>query len=150
MANIVANVARMFESVEPWDCSNNAMNLGENVGQITWHNALSVAEAHARWLETPIADACEGMREWAGDTGAWDADEIAGWSAVECLALFVQNVASDLRDHLDADNQDFEACVETYDSTDWGTQSSYPTGSYYFDADSDGVRTVKVEYYTGC
>lgn len=149
MTTIRANVSAMFSEIDPYDVSNSIANLGESAGQITWRNALKIAENHEKWLESPLPDACDGMQEWAGSCGAWEAEEIAGWSDEECLAMFVQNIASELRDNLDSDAQDLDACVATYDTTDWDKESCYPTGSYYFDADSEGRRAVKVEFYTG-
>ena len=145
MTTITADLGLMFETIEPFYCSNNAATLGESCGRLTWENALRIAEKGNAWCLTPVPDACEGMQEWARETGAWDAEEIAKWSDAECLALFVQNVASELRDHLDVDNSDLEECVAKYAATDWDKESFYPTGYYYVKDER-----VCVDYYTGC
>ena len=145
MTMIIANVSKMFETLTPWDCSNNAMTMGQNVGKITWQNAMTVAESAADWLVSDRAEALAGIVEWAHDTGAWEEEETSKWSDLECLALFVQNVASDLRDHLDSDNLTYEECAAKYESTDWEKESCYPTGMYH-----DSENGVMVDYYTGC
>jgi hypothetical protein len=88
----------MFAYTEPWDCSNSVANMGDQAGRVTWANALKVAEDHESWLLTPLAPACEAVRCWAEDTGAWYAAEREAWTEVECLALLVQSVAGDLRE----------------------------------------------------
>lgn len=145
MTTIKANVSKMFSHRDPWDCSNSAANLGPNAGQLTWDCALEVAENASEWLLSPVSDACEGIQEWARDTGAWDADEIAAWPDTHCLALFVQNVASELRDHLDSDNQGLTECATKYAETDWEQESCSPIGYYVQDENE-----VTVDYYTGC
>lgn len=145
MTTITANVSKMFDEIEPWLVSNSIANLGENAGKLTWENALKIAQDAEQWLMSDAAEAVEGMREWAGETGAWDREEIAAWPDVDCLALFVQNVASDLRDHLDSDNRELAACARLCQRTDWDKQSCSPTGYYYV-----RKREVRVDYYTGC
>ena len=142
--NILANVSNMFSGIEPCYVSGSQAELGDVAGQLTWRNALAIAANHASWLESDEAEACEGMRDWARATGAWDAEESEGWSVEECLALFVQNVASELR-MLGSDNDELEACAARYSETDWEKECEYPTGSYFKKGDS-----VHVEYYTGC
>lgn len=140
---ITANLTAMFRTADPYDCSNNQATLGDQCARLTWQCALSVAESSPSWLVTPAADACEGMRRWARETGAWDRDEIAAWTPTECLALFVQNVASELR-MLGSDDRDLDECVTTYETTDWDSEPEYPTGCYYR---RNGE--LRVEYYTG-
>lgn len=145
MANIIANLDQMFSAIEPWDVSNSVANLGPQAARLTWSNALKIAERHTDWLESSLTEAVEGMQEWASEAGAWDKDEIEHWSTVECLALFVQNVASELRNYLNADDGlDMSGCVQTYKFTNWDEQSGSPAGHYFR---TDGVN--KVEYYTG-
>ncbi len=144
MSNIIkADVSEMFASVEPCYVSGSQAELGQGAGQLTWRNALTIAGKHSEWLKSDETEACEGMRDWARECGAWDLEEIAAWSVDECLALFVQNVASEIR-MLGSDDDDFEVCAETYVTTDWDKECEYPTGYYFKD-----VETVLVEYYTG-
>jgi hypothetical protein len=144
MTTIKADVSVMFAAREPWDCSNSIANLGDQAGRLTWECALEVAADAGKWLLSDRADALAGIVEWAHDTGAWDEEETAKWSDEDCLALFVQNVASDLREWLDSDNQELESSVHTYETTDWDKESGSPTGHYYIEA-----AHVTVDYYTG-
>lgn len=147
MTAIEANVSKMFADIEPWDVSNSVANLGPCAARLTWDNALLIARDVTEWLaDTDIEPAAEAMRDWARSVGAWDHDEIAGWTETEALALFVQNIASELR-MLGSDNIGLDECVAVYNSTDWDAASEYPTGSYSI---SDAAkREVHVSYYTG-
>jgi len=141
---IKANVTEMFGAVEPCYVSGSIAELGESAGRLTWANALIIAGQRSDWLKSDETEACEAMREWAHDTGAWEKEEIAAWSVDECLALFVQNVASEMR-MLGSDDNDFETCAAKYAATDWDNASEYPTGSYFA---QDGA--VWVDFYAGC
>jgi len=134
MTTIKADVSVMFSAREPWDCSNSQANLGDQAGRLTWECALEVAESADKWLLSDRAEALAAMVEWAHETGAWDEEETSKWSDEDCLALFVQNVASELRDHLGADDNELETCVHTYETTDWDKESCYPVGHYYIEA----------------
>lgn len=143
MTTIKADVSVMFAAREPWDCSNSIANLGDQAGRLTWECALEVAADADKWLLSNRADALAGIVEWAHDTGAWDEAETATWSEEECLALFVQNVASDLREHLDVDDNELETCVHTYETLDHDNNNN-TRGHYYIEA-----AHVTVDYYTG-
>lgn len=120
------NVTIMFNHREPYDCSNNRATLGDQCARLTWTCALEVASAHESWLLSPLEDAVDYILAWAKETGAWDRDEIAGWTDEECLALLVQNVASDMR-MLGSDDMSFLECLDVYESTDWNAECEYPT-----------------------
>ncbi len=141
MTTITANLDRMFLGNEPWDCSNSAANLGDQAGRLTWMCAMSVAAAHESWLVSPLADAVDGMKEWAGEAGAWDRDEIEEWSNVEALAIFVQNVAGELR-LLGADDLEIAECVLEYREQKGPEEI---LGHYYTTDDNQN----RVDYYTG-
>lgn len=141
---IVANVARMFAETEACYVSGSRSELGDAAARITWTNAIQVGSRASSWLESDKAEAVEGMRSWARSTGAWEEEEISAWSDEEALALFAQNVASEIRTHLDADN-DIEEGFKAYEKTDWDSAPEYPTGHYYMSE----VLDVHVSYYTG-
>lgn len=144
-ANIVANVTRMFASIEPCYVSASRAELGDSAGSITWRNALEIARNRGEWLKSGESEACEGMRGWARETGAWDRDEIASWSDDECIAIFVQNLAGELRMmRADDSDRDMSDCVRTYSETEWDREPGYPVGHYWI-----GNNSVMVEYYTG-
>lgn len=143
MSHIEANVTVMFATIDPCYVSGSQFELGEAAASITWRNALAIAETADRWLRSDRTDAIEGMREWARETGAWDRAEIEAWPDNECLGIFAQNIASELREHLDSDN-DLDAGFLTYEATNWDNQSTYPIGSYYMIG-----AALHVQYYTG-
>ena len=143
-SNIKANVSVMFETIEPWDVSGSVAELGRDAAQITWGNAMRIAFRHEEWLLTPIEDACEAMRGWAKETGGWDGEERDAWTIPECLALFVQNIASEVR-MLGSDDNDLLECVTTYQETDWDAAPEYPVGFYSADCND----AVHVDYYAG-
>lgn len=143
MTTIVANVTKMFALVAPEYVSGSQAELGDQAGRMTWLNARTIAERHTTWLSTPIADAAEYMRDWARSTGAWEDAEIVAWDDYECLALFAQNVASEIRTCLNAD-EDFDGIEAVANGTDWEQEGEYPVGSYSRDAGGDTI----VDYYT--
>ena len=74
--------------------SHSAYEGGENAGRNTWQASLSQAE------ETPLLDTPEklqAMRDFARESGGWDAKERAAWSPQEINALFLQWIAGDVR-----------------------------------------------------
>ena len=143
-SNIKANVSVMFETIEPWDVSNSVANLGPRCAALTWSNAMQIAFRHEEWLTSDVDSAACAMCDWAVSTGAWEREETDDWNTYQCLALFVQNIASELR-MLGSDNNDLFECVALYQETDWDNASEYPVG-YYSAGDYDDVH---VDYYAG-
>lgn len=130
---IKANVSKMFADIEPWVVSNSVANLGPDAGRITWENAQTVAGSWEEWLVSDLENAIDEVEAWALNTGGWSEEEIAAWTSEETLALFVQNVASELRNCLDVDNLTLEECVVKYEITDWEQECEYPVGCYYIE-----------------
>lgn len=144
-STIKANVTRMFSNIDPCNVSASKAELGPSAARLTWDNAMRIAGQAPSWLESPIEDACEAMRAWAKESGGWEPEEIAEWSEQECLALFVQNIAGELRTCLDVDNvESLLECAKVYNSTDWDKESEYPRGSYSVEDDA-----LVVDFYTG-
>jgi hypothetical protein len=135
----------MFESIEPGLVSGSRAELGPNAGRITWKNALRVAADWPRWLVSDLYAAIEASESWARESGGWTRDEIAEWTSEESLALFVQNIASELRNCLGVDDLTLEECVAKYAETDWDNESEYPTGHYYLEGDD-----VMVDWRGSC
>lgn len=131
---IKANVSRMFLHHEPWDVSNSVLNLGPDAGRLTWENAQEIAESWDSWLVSDLEDANDEIEGWARETGAWTEEELAKWPSEEVLALFVQNVASELR-LIGSDDLSLEECAQKYTDTNWDGESEYPTGIYSLEGD---------------
>jgi hypothetical protein len=143
---IVANVSKMFAETDPRQVSGSQAELGSLAGKIAWANAMEISEDQPpAWLVSDAPEALAGIREWAGEFGAWDDEEIAAWSAQECFALFAQQIAHEMRMLGSDDCEDIADLAEVYDSTDWDSESEYPTGSYYLE-NAD----LTVQFYTGC
>lgn len=78
---------------DPSDYSASIAETGyQDIGKRTWHAALGAETL----LTTPehIAD----WREYVKGFGAWEDEEIDGWSEQECNALFVQYISGDIRE----------------------------------------------------
>jgi hypothetical protein len=114
---ITINITKMFSHREPWDCSNSVVNLGPLAAELTWQCAMEVAaqalrDSEDNWRGFESVTTCvDGIKSWSKDAGAWDREEIEAWTDQECLALLVQNVASDLR-QLGSDDLDFAGVVD--------------------------------------
>ena len=143
--NIVANVSSMFSTVSPRHVSGSRAELGDSAVITTWRNAIDIAGRRSLWLNSGEAQACDGMREWARATGAWASEEVEAWSVDECIAMFVQNIAREIR-MLGSDDGlvDLDRCVECYAETEWDKMPEYPAGHY---SAQDGE--VYVDYYAG-
>ncbi len=88
------NITKYFEFAEHAYISGSAFELGENAAHITWNNAKqAVAEFNMLDTEEKLQD----MRDYARETGGWNAEEIAAWSDVELNALFNQLVSGEVR-----------------------------------------------------
>lgn len=80
--------------------SGSAMEHGQDVGRITWaHCAESVGpDADPDYTDMLPESEFDEYRDYIRDFGAWDDDEINGWSPVELRALIIQFIAGDLRE----------------------------------------------------
>lgn len=87
------NVSILINEVDPFDLSASRAERGTNAGPETWRNALDAANRNA--LDVPD-DA--GARQFFAGFGAWDDEEIAGWSKAELDALILQMASGDLRE----------------------------------------------------
>lgn len=144
---IKANITRMFETEDPFYCSNNQITLGEDAGRVTWENATKAARNFKEWLTTPVEDAAEAVKSWARDTGAWDDADIEKWSDVETFALFVQLIASELRElgSDDLDLSDADDCRRLAEASE-KAESSKSSHSGFFWYTPEGLMT---EWYAG-
>jgi hypothetical protein len=96
----------------PRDYSASCAELGENAGAVTWHHAC---EDSNEWNFLDTDDKREDFRAFVGESGGWNAEEIAAWSDVELNALCIQWIAADIRDCL-GDSQDWHRYGELLES----------------------------------
>lgn len=81
--------------VNAFDLSHSIAEGGENAGRNTWENSKAEAIRHPV-LDTP--DKLQAMRDYARSFGAWNDEEIDGWSDTELNALLLQMIAGDCRE----------------------------------------------------
>lgn len=75
---------------------------GPAVGAITWQNALDCCRRRSL---IPIP-ADKTARDYFRDFGAWEDDEISGWSFLELNALLLQMVAGSIREMAHYESRD--------------------------------------------
>lgn len=81
----------------PFDLSNNAATLGEDVSRLTWQASREAAQS----IKPPLLDTDEkreAFRDFVKSSGGWTREEIAGWSDEELNALCLQWIAGDIRE----------------------------------------------------
>jgi len=89
------NITRFFKEAEPFEFSASIAERGPNAGPETWANAVREG-ADAPLLRT--RKQIEAGRKFFAEFGAWDDKEVAGWSAAEINALFIQYISGDIRE----------------------------------------------------
>jgi hypothetical protein len=98
------DITTFFSEAEPWNFSASVAERGRNAGPETWNNAMEEG-AKSPLLTTP--EQIEALRDHVQGFGAWEREEIAAWTPVECNALFIQLVSGDMREgNLDNDPDD--------------------------------------------
>lgn len=133
------DITVFFADADPFDFSHSRAEGGADAGPETW--AAALAEAAER---PPLTTAGQlaALREHVRGFGAWEPDEIAAWSDVECNALFIQLVSGDMREGgLDQAGYDF-------DGPEWRTycynaEEGKIAGNIHVEGDD------KVFYYLG-
>src|SRR5580700_2584442 len=88
------DITNFIRNAETHNFSAICAELGNDVGKITWDNA--VREAASTQLIS--AEHRAAFESWAREFGAWDRDEIAAWSLDECNALLIQYISGDLNE----------------------------------------------------
>jgi hypothetical protein len=117
------NITRLV-NVDLMNYSASIAEIGDDAGKVTWNNAL---ESEIILVFTPeqIAEA----KDYFRDFGAWEDEEIDGWSAQETNALVLQFVAGDLREYLEAKaGDDFEQWNENHGGRIFETED----GQYWY------------------
>lgn len=96
-------INRLFKTIVPQRYSASQIELGKDVGRITWNNALDAAPN--------LLNSADKMREFKNyikGFGAWSESEIKAWTQKECNALLLQLIAGDIREAgLDTTNPDW-------------------------------------------
>lgn len=89
------DVTCLVNDADPAEISASIAERGQNAAKETWEFAKAYA-ATERLLTTTEQQGT--AREFFKGFGAWEDDEIAGWSDVELDALVLQFAAGDLRE----------------------------------------------------
>lgn len=100
------NITRFYAEACPMDYSASVAEIGENAGRYTWQAAKDDAQEY-NFLDTD--EKRQAFRDWIKPYGAWDDSEIAAWDDTELNALFIQWIASDIRECLERDVDDIWA-----------------------------------------
>lgn len=80
---------------EPFDFSASVAERGQTAGPDTWRNAMRAAKQDWTLADSEQID---DLKDWFGEFGAWDRDEIKDWDAEHCNALLIQFISGDLRE----------------------------------------------------
>jgi hypothetical protein len=128
------DITEFFESCNPADFSASAAELGKNAARITWQASLEEAE-NTHLLETPAQ--FDAFRDYMKGFGAWEDDEINGWTAEECNALLIQVISGDIR----------ESCLDT-SCPDWAEYEEGAEAGQYSGRICQGD-DGKIYYYIG-
>jgi len=80
----------------------------QNIGQITWANAMASMADESSWLTSDL----DALRAYFREYGAWTADELAAMSGQELNAMLVQFIAGEYQNYTDARGQGRKAFRE--------------------------------------
>ena len=126
------DITEFFNTATPSLYSANAMEMGDAVGQITWHNAwLSSMDYPMLRTDEQVEGFCRHVKSF----GAWSDEEIAAWSRQELNALLIQMISGDIR----------EAGLDTK-NPDWGSYEQGVQDGLYSGRLSHGHDTGEVFY----
>jgi hypothetical protein len=121
------NITKFFKSAHMPDYFASVAERGENAGPETWANANSATAYHM--LDTP--DKVAQMRRWARSSGGWNDKGAAALTDVEVNALFVQLVASDIRE------AGIDTAAPDWDQYDEDCDEGRGTGNLYLGDDGE-------------
>lgn len=103
--DVTAIVVGMADRLRFFSCSR--AEMGEDAGKLSWRWALDAARELAQAGKNLLNDTqLAAFRDYVADFGAWEREEINGWSHEECEALFIQMVAGDARARQSAEDDD--------------------------------------------
>lgn len=99
------DITDFFNNAEHSQISGSQAEHGQDAGAITWANAKAASDQYNH-LDTDEKRQC--YRDHVRDYGAWDDEEIASWPDQELNALFLQDVAANIRDVCDMTPNDWD------------------------------------------
>jgi hypothetical protein len=118
------NITSFFENADPFEFSASICERGKNAGPETWANAKEEG-ARSPLLTTP--EQIQALRDHIKGFGAWDEEEIAAWTDVECNALFIQLISGNMRESgLDVDPDEVD-----WDEYEKGANEGKYSGNIY-------------------
>lgn len=121
----------------PIDFSCSRYERGDYAGRGAWQAAVDEAPDYIELTDDEVS-AC---KEWLGDFGAWERDEIAAWSTDEVAALLLQFIAGNWRNVMERDDAPTNL-AEYQSATENDGGELYPTG--------DDFATCEWFFYAGC
>lgn len=86
-------ITDFFNKTNPFYYSASVAELGEDVGKITWENALDCGFSLINTEEEK-----EAARDHFRAYGAWAEEEIAAWTGAALNALVIQEISAEMRD----------------------------------------------------
>lgn len=90
------DVTPLFDDkLDAYMISNSPNNLGENVGRITWDNALEAATDYPLVNDQNRDEVIQVLKGY----GAWEEGDLLQWNNQSLSALVWQFAASDFREH---------------------------------------------------
>jgi hypothetical protein len=102
------DITDFFNNECAMDYSASVAEIGNNAGQDTWNAAIGNAPDYASWLDTESKR--QEFRDYIKGFGAWEVEEIAGWTDDALTALLIQMISGDIREgELDTESPDWEA-----------------------------------------
>jgi hypothetical protein len=126
------NITKFVKECTPKDFSASVAEIGDMAGPRTWRAAMEEA-LDSQLLTTD--DEREALRDHVRGFGAWDDEEISGWSDQQLNALFIQLISGDMREFSDHPVgewswQEYEAEAEAGRNTG---RLFMADGEYYYD-----------------
>jgi len=87
-------ITEFFNNGDHWHNSNSIANLGQNAGANTWEHAKQESSEFIFVTE----ETRQAIQEYVKGFGAWDWQEITGWTDTELNALVLQFISADIND----------------------------------------------------
>lgn len=99
------NITKFFSTANPSSFSASRAELGDDAGNITWNAAKEAVDEH---LMLDTSAKVTALRDHMRGFGAWDDEEVDGWTVQECNALLIQLISGDIREAPDLNQEDWD------------------------------------------